>query len=67
MLAAIGETAEVGYLTEPTPGVRNASNDRVFQGFVTDTKFSVRRGFFDRPFQAEISSDHTRRRDPLHN
>ncbi|MGQ9588672.1 MAG: chitobiase/beta-hexosaminidase C-terminal domain-containing protein [Planctomycetota bacterium] len=42
------------YFREPTPGAPNAGG---FVGFVADTKFSVRRGFYDEPFLVEISTE----------
>lgn len=42
-----------GYFQTPTPGEIN--NDSV-QGFVTDTTFSHKRGFFEEAFQLEIST-----------
>jgi hypothetical protein len=42
-----------GYLGTPTPG---SFNGEAFDGFVADTKFSVDRGFFDTPFQLEITT-----------
>jgi len=42
-----------GYLGTPTPGGFNGES---FGGFVADTKFSVDRGFFDTPFQLEITT-----------
>ena len=42
-----------GYFLNPTPGLIN--NESIL-GFVKDTQFSVKRGFFDRAFDLEISS-----------
>jgi len=44
-----------GYL-EPTPGL---ANGQIYGGVVADTKFSVDRGFYDVPFQVEITTDTT--------
>lgn len=50
-----------GYLTEPTPGTltnnrwTGAANTGVYSGVVGDTKFSVKRGFFNTPFEVLIS------------
>lgn len=41
------------YFAQPTPA---AANGEAFQGFVSDTKFSVDRGFFDTPFTVAITS-----------
>lgn len=42
-----------GYFEKPTPG---EPNNRAVRGFVEDTKFSVKRGFFWAPFDLAISS-----------
>jgi len=42
-----------GYL-DPTPG---QANGQIYGGVVADTKFSVDRGFYDVPFQVEITTD----------
>jgi len=42
------------YFDLPTPGVPNGES---FLGFVRDTQFSVDRGFFDVPFEVEITSE----------
>ena len=47
------EELNIGYFLEPTPGQVN--NNSVL-GFVKDTKFSVRRGFYEEPFELVISS-----------
>ncbi len=44
---------EVGYLTDPTPGSPNALS---FAGFVADTSFDVDRGFYDAPFDVNITT-----------
>ena len=43
-----------GYLGTPSPGTFNGDT---FGGFVTDTKFSVNRGFFQSPFDVRITTD----------
>jgi hypothetical protein len=43
-----------GYFTSPTPGLANNTG---FVGFVRDTKFSSKRGFYDAPFDVAISSN----------
>ena len=43
----------IRYLTTPTPGSVNGEG---IDGFVGDTGFSVDRGFFDAPFNLDISS-----------
>ncbi|MFC1739406.1 lamin tail domain-containing protein, partial [Planctomycetota bacterium] len=47
-------TNGVGYLEQPTPGQGNGST---YAGVVADTAFSANRGFYDGPFQVEISTD----------
>lgn len=42
------------YFTKPTPGSPNDPSGIV--GFVADTKFSVDRGFYERPINVEITS-----------
>ncbi|GAI07816.1 unnamed protein product, partial [marine sediment metagenome] len=42
-----------GYLEHPTPG---QINGQTYGGVVADTKFSVDRGFYDVPFQVEITT-----------
>jgi hypothetical protein len=49
----VSQPIVAGYFQTPTPGAPNA---QVFTGIVADTKFSVDRGFFDAPFQLEIST-----------
>ena len=44
-----------GYL-DPTPG---QANGQIYGGVVADTKFSVDRGFYNAPFQVEITTDTT--------
>ena len=43
------------YMTEPSPGESNADSQIV--GFVADTSFSLDRGFYDQPFDVEISTE----------
>ena len=43
------------YMTEPSPGESNG--DSQITGFVADTRFSVDRGFYEEPFDVEISTD----------
>ncbi|MGB2822930.1 MAG: CotH kinase family protein, partial [Phycisphaerae bacterium] len=43
-----------GYYTTPTPGGPNVPG---VVGLVADTKFSVDRGFYDAPFDVEITTD----------
>jgi Lamin Tail Domain/Chitobiase/beta-hexosaminidase C-terminal domain/CotH kinase protein/Fn3 associated len=43
-----------GFMTTPTPGAPNSSG---VQGFVSDTHFSVDRGFFTAPFDVVITCD----------
>ena len=50
-----GESAFI-YFDIPTPGGPNILGNR-FGGFVDDTKFSVDRGFYDQPFQLEITTE----------
>lgn len=45
---------ELGYFTEPTPGLPNAEP---WKGIVRDTRFSEHRGFFDAPFDLVIETD----------
>ena len=45
---------EPGFLGIPSPG---AFNGDTFDGFVSDTKFSVNRGFFDSPFDVKITTE----------
>ena len=42
------------YMTNPTPG---APNEEGVLGFVDPPQFSVEHGFFDEPFQVEITTD----------
>ncbi len=43
----------VGYLATPTPGAANGAS---FAGFVADTSFSVKRGFFTAAFDVAITT-----------
>ena len=43
-----------GYFLDPTPG---AANSNLLTGVVSDTKFSVDRGFFETPFELEITTE----------
>ena len=54
LLSSITGTEEARYFDEPTPGAPTSSNG--FQGFVSDTEFSVDRGFYDTPFNVVVSS-----------
>ena len=54
--AAEGMLVAQGYMITPTPGAANVSADQIRQDFVRDTKFSVGRGFYDAPFQLEITT-----------
>jgi hypothetical protein len=45
--------AVVGYMATPTPG---AANSQDTLGFVDDTTFSVDRGFYESPFNVEITT-----------
>ena len=45
---------DAGFLSSPSPG---ALNGDTFGGFVRDTKFSSKRGFYDAPFEVTISSN----------
>jgi len=48
-----GVTVTEQYFTTPTPGAANVPG---VGGVVADTQFSVDRGFFDEPFQVEITT-----------
>ena len=43
------------YYANPTPGAQNAGE--TFEGFVTDTKFSVDRGFYTSAFEVEVTTE----------
>jgi len=47
-------SAHWGFIGEPTPGGENNSG---FLGVVSDTKFSIDRGFYDEPFSVEITTE----------
>ncbi len=49
-----GDYTAVGYMVEPTPGSPNIAT--AFDGFTSDTQFSVARGFFDAAFSVDVSS-----------
>ncbi len=51
--AGAEETGEVRFFDTPTPGGPNGLG---FLGFVADTKFSFDRGFYDQPFDVQIST-----------
>ena len=51
-----GDPLEEGYMLVPTPGAANDAESAVF-GFVSDTDFSVSRGFFDAPFALSINTE----------
>jgi len=44
---------QFGYLLEPTPGSANSLVG--FSDFVSDTNFSIKRGFFDAPFTVDVT------------
>lgn len=49
-----GDYVDVGYFTEPTPDAPNIAT--AFDGFTSDTQFSVARGFFDAAFSVDVIS-----------
>ncbi len=49
----MGDDAAAAYLSPPSPGAANSTG---YQGLTADTRFSVDRGFFDAPFEVEITS-----------
>ena len=51
-----GDPLEEGYMLVPTPGAANDVESAVF-GFVSDTDFSISRGFFDAPFALSINTE----------
>ena len=51
-----GDPLEEGFMLNPTPGAANDAESAIF-GFVSDTDFSLSRGFFDAPFLLSINSD----------
>lgn len=48
-----GEAGNIGYLPTPTPG---SFNGPAYDGFVADTVFSPKRGFFTAPVQVSITT-----------
>ena len=53
-LTVTGTRLSPRYFYDPTPGERNAAG---YVDYVRDTKFSVDRGFFDGPFELEITTN----------
>lgn len=53
LTATRATASQLGYMSVPTPG---ANNGVATLGVVSDTQFSVDRGFFDAPFQLEITT-----------
>lgn len=49
----LGSNAVNGYFAVPTPG---AANGVAGSGFVADTQFNIKRGFYDAPFDVTIST-----------
>lgn len=49
-----GANGTIGYFRVPTPG---AANGDAGYGWVADTKFSVKRGFYTAPFAVEITTN----------
>ncbi len=47
---------EQRYFTSPSPGAANGAGEETLPPRVADTKFSVTRGFFNEPFQVEITT-----------
>lgn len=47
-------TDELGFFDEATPGTTNSAF--AFAGLVEDTAFSIDRGFYDEPFEVEVTS-----------
>ncbi|MCH8047033.1 MAG: lamin tail domain-containing protein, partial [Planctomycetes bacterium] len=54
-IATTVDRSDVRFFTKPTPGEPN--DELGVLGFVDDTAFSVDRGFYEQPFQVEITSD----------
>ncbi|MGK0185493.1 MAG: hypothetical protein ACI9R3_001271 [Verrucomicrobiales bacterium] len=54
-IASIRPLVSLGFFRSPTPGEANAEADSI-DGFVADTKFSVRRGLFSDAFELTITS-----------
>ncbi len=52
--SASDDVDNIGYLTSPTFA---AANSAIYDGLVEDTKFSIDRGFYDEPFDLEITCD----------
>ncbi|YCM46550.1 lamin tail domain-containing protein [Verrucomicrobiaceae bacterium 227] len=50
-----GDPLQVGFLLNPTPDDSNATGNGV-TGFVEDTSFATRRGFYNAPFSLAIST-----------
>ena len=57
MQTAFGMPARVGFMTTPTPGRPNVSSDQIADGFNGDVEISVASGFYEEPFQVELSTD----------
>lgn len=55
--SVVGEPTRTGFMTAPTPGEPNVSADQVFEGFVGDVAISVDSGYYDEPFQVELTND----------
>lgn len=53
LTATRATSAQVGYMASPSPGLNNGI---ATLGVVADTQFSADRGFYDAPFQLEIST-----------
>jgi hypothetical protein len=53
----VGEPTRTGFMTAPTPGEPNVSADQIFEGFVGDVAISVDSGFYDEPFQVELTNN----------
>ncbi|MBM98702.1 MAG: hypothetical protein CMJ77_06205 [Planctomycetaceae bacterium] len=49
----VGSDGKVGYLRELSP---NGPNGGLYAGMVTDTAFSIDRGYYTEPFQVEVST-----------
>ncbi|MCH8921772.1 MAG: CotH kinase family protein, partial [Planctomycetes bacterium] len=54
LVARKSPSATAGYFLEPTPG---EANGLTIAGFVGDTRFDVDRGFYDAPFDVNITTD----------
>ena len=55
MPAAFGEPKRVGFMTTPTPGSANIPAEEISDGFVGDLEMSVASGYYDQPFQVELT------------